>query len=253
LFLWPLARMRWRSLPEARRGKPEKWLAIRGGLLAGLALCAGINLQQIGLVSTTAGNAGFITGLYVVIVPILGIFWGLRPQAGVWIGAILGAVGLFFLSVTDQFVLGPGDGWVLACAFVWAGHVLVVGWLSPQMDSYILAFGQTTVCAILSLLIALLTEEIHLAAIRAAWLPIAYAGIMSTGVGFTLQVMGQRYAPPAHAAVILQLETVVAAASGAVILKETMSPRALLGAGLMLAGMLIAQLWSFGRRKGSTG
>ncbi len=244
LFLLPFVLRRRNLGAMTPNGTHGKWLPVWGGCLAGAAMAAGINLQQVGLVYTTAGKAGFITGLYVVIVPILMLFWRQRPGLGAWIGASLGAAGLYLMSVTEGFSLAPGDAWVLACAFVWACHVLIVGWLSPKMDSYILAFGQASVCALISLAVAVFTEDITLAGLKAAWLCLLYGGIMSVGVGFTLQVVGQKDSPPAHAAIILQLEAVVAALSGWIILNETMSSRALLGAGLMLAGMLLAQLWA---------
>ena len=249
LFLLPFALMRrkYRPLYLSKAFGPR--LPYYGTAAAGLALFTGINLQQIGLVSTTAGNAGFITGLYVIIVPLVGLFWGNRPSTGVWIGAVLGAAGLYLLSVGEGFTLSPGDGWVLACAFAWAGHVWIVGWFSPRMDSYQLACGQAAVCAVLSFLVAWLTEEIVVSAWINAWLPIVWGGIMSVGIGFTLQVIGQKDSPPAHAAIILSLEAVVAAVSGWLILDEAVTARAALGAGLMLTGMLVAQLWALNGRK----
>lgn len=248
LTLLPLAWRQRRLKPAAYEGVHGRFLWIWGSLLAGIAMFFGINLQQMGLVQTTAGNGGFITGLYVVIVPILGLPFGRRPGTGVWIGAILGAVGLYFLSVTKDFSLAPGDGWVLLCAFVWAGHVWIVGYLSPRMVSSVLACGQAAVCAILSLIVAAFsTETITLAAVRGAAIPILWGGFMSVAVGFTFQVVGQKDSPPAHAAIILSMEAVVAMFSGWLVLNEPLTARSLLGAGLMLGGMLIAQLWAIKR------
>jgi len=255
LFLAPLA---WRgykldSLSPFRPG--GKWIVVWGGVLAGLAMAAGINFQQAGLVYTTAGKAGFITGLYVIIVPILGLFWSQRPGLGVWIGAPLAAVGLYFMSVTEGFSLAQGDALVLVCAFAWAGHILVLGWLSPRMNPYVLACGQAAVCSFLSLTIAAFTEDFSLPALWAARVPILWGSVMSVGIGFTLQVLGQKDSPPAHAAIIMQLEAVFAGLSGWLILGEIMSLRAIFGAGLMLAGMLTAQLWAWKRpdRQGLAG
>lgn len=243
LFLLPFMLRRRRLGAMTPQGHGYTWLPVWGGVLAGIVMAAGINLQQVGLVYTTAGKAGFITGLYVVFVPILGLFLKQRPGLGVWIGAPLGAAGLYLMSVTEGFSLASGDAWVLACAVAWAIHVLLLGWLSPRMDSYILAFGQAAVCSVLSLTAAFWTEDVSWAGCLAAWQYILYGGIMSVGVGFTLQVIGQKDSPPAHAAIILQLEAVVAAVSGWAILGEIMTVRALIGAALMLAGMLTAQLW----------
>jgi drug/metabolite transporter (DMT)-like permease len=217
--------------------------AILGGGLAGFVLFAGATLQQVGLVYTTAGKAGFITGLYVVIVPLLGMLWKQWPGWGGWTGATMAAVGLFFLSVTEEFTLAPGDAWELAGAFMWAAHVLILGWLSPRVDRVRLACAQYVICSFLSLVVAGFTETITIHGIREAMIPILYGGVLSVGVAYTLQVMAQRFAPPTHAAIILSLEAVFAALAGWLILGEVLSGRGLLGCGLMLAGMLVAQLW----------
>ena len=216
---------------------------LRGGGLAGIVLFTGASLQQAGLVYTTAGNAGFITGLYVVIVPILGIFLRLRANPGTWIGAVLAAIGLYFLSITDQLTIAFGDLLVLAGAFFWAAHVLIIGWLSPRTDSLKLALSQFMVCSFLSLLAAMFFETMSLYSIFQAAVPILYGGVLSVGVAYTLQVVAQRHAPPAHAAILLSLEAVFAAIGGWIMLGERLSARGLSGCGLMLAGMLISQLW----------
>ena len=162
-----------------------------GGCLAGVVLFAGASLQQAGLVYTTAGNAGFITGLYVVIVPILGTLFRLRANSGTWIGALLAAVGLYFLSITDQFTIVFGDLLVLAGAFFWAAHVLIIGWLSPRSDPLKLALTQFMVCSVLSLLTASLFERIAFGRIVQAAGPILYGGVLSVGVAYTLQVVAQ--------------------------------------------------------------
>jgi len=214
-----------------------------GGALAGIALFAGATLQQVGLLYTTAGKAGFITGLYVVIVPLLGMIWRQWPGWGDWTGAILAAAGLYLLSVSEQFTLAPGDAWEVAGAFMWAAHMLIIGWLSPRVNGIRLACAQYIVCSTLSLLVACFTEEILLSGLLAATVPILYGGVMSVGIAYTLQVVAQRVAPPTHAAIILSLEAVFAALAGWLILGETLSLRAMLGCGLMLSGMLVAQLW----------
>jgi drug/metabolite transporter (DMT)-like permease len=214
-----------------------------GGAALGLALFSGASLQQIGLVYTTAGKAGFITGLYVIMVPVLGLFWKQQPKIGTWIGAILAAIGLYFLSVTEQFTIEMGDLLVLIGAIFWAAHVLIVGWLSPRINPIKLAFSQYVACSILSLITASVVELITLSSIFEAAIPILYAGLLSVGIAYTLQVIAQRDAHPAHAAILLSLEAVFAAVGGWLILGEIISPRGLVGCGLMLAGMLLSQLW----------
>jgi drug/metabolite transporter (DMT)-like permease len=213
-----------------------------GGWLAGLLLFMGASLQQVGLVYTTAGKAGFITGLYVVIVPILGLFWKQRTGAATWIGAILAATGLYLLSVTGRFTMAFGDLLELLGAFFWAGHVLILGWLSPRIYPLKLAFFQFAACSILSLMTAFFTETMTLRGLSQAALPILYGGLFSVGVAYTLQVVAQRDAKPAHAAIILSLESAFAALGGWLILSETLSKRGVIGCALMLAGMLTSQL-----------
>jgi drug/metabolite transporter (DMT)-like permease len=214
-----------------------------GGLLAGLLLFAGASLQQVGLVHTTAGKAGFITGSYVVIVPLLGLLWGQRTPWGTWVGTVLAAVGLLLLSVTESLTLAKGDGLVLAGAFFWASHVLAIGWLSGRrVEPALLAGLQFLVCAALSLAVAVLTESITLGALREAALPILYGGVLSVGVAFYLQAVAQRDAPPAHAALILSLETVFAVLGGWLLLNETLSGRGLTGCVLVFTSILLSQL-----------
>jgi drug/metabolite transporter (DMT)-like permease len=214
-----------------------------GGGALGLALFSGASLQQIGLVYTTAGKAGFITGLYVIIVPILGLLWRQQPKIGTWIGAFLAAIGLYFLSVTEQFTIAVGDLLVLIGAFFWAAHVLIIGWLSPRINPIKLAFSQYLACSMMSLVAAVVFETISMRSIFQAAIPILYGGLLSVGIAYTLQVIAQREAHPAHAAILLSLEAVFAAIGGWLILGEIISARGLFGCGLMLAGMLLSQLW----------
>lgn len=216
---------------------------IFGGSLLGITVFTAASLQQVGLVYTTAGNAGFITGLYVVIVPILGLFWGQHPNAGTWIGALLAAVGLYFLSVTEELTISFGDMLELVGAFLWAVQILIVGWLSPKIDPIKLAFAEFSACALLSLVTAFIFEEIVLNELLQATLPILYGGVLSVGVAYTLQVVAQQNAHPAHAAILFSLESVFAAFGGWLILNETISLRGLVGCMLMLSGMLLSQLY----------
>jgi drug/metabolite transporter (DMT)-like permease len=227
-----------------RAGEPWWSFSLGGGLLAGLVLFAGASFQQVALVYTTAGNAGFITGLYVVLVPIIGIALGHRTHAGTWTGVALAAVGLYLLSVVDRFTISPGDLLVLIGAFFWAAHVHLIGWLSPRRDPLKIAFLQYAACAALSLIVSAAVEQNTVGRYLSAAVPILYGGVLSVGVAYTLQVVAQKSAKPAHAAIILSLEAVFAAIGGWLILGETLTPRAFVGCVLMLFGMLTSQLWS---------
>ncbi len=222
--------------------RPRLKLVVFGGFSAGFMLFMGMSLQQVGLVYTTAGKAGFITSLYVVIVPILALFWKQSTNFGTWIGALLAALGLYFLSVTQRFSVEFGDLLEFFGAFFWAGQVLIIGWLSPRIQSVKVAFTQFVVCSILSLVVAAVFEDLSWNALTQAIWPILYGGILSSGVAFTFQVMAQRHTHPAHASIIMSLEAVFAAIGGWLLLNEILSMRGLLGCGLMLSGMLISQL-----------
>ena len=218
-------------------------LKLLSGVLAGLVLFAAASFQQMGLVYTTAGNAGFITGLYVVIVPILGLAVRQYTNAGTWIGAFLAAAGLYLLCVTEKLTVSLGDFLVFVGAFLWAAHVLIIGWLSPKIDSLKLACIQFAACSILSLIAAVFTEILILQSIYHAAIPILYGGLLSVGIAYTLQVVAQKNTHPAHAAILLSLEAVFAVTGGWLILDETFSTRGMLGCALMLSGMLLSQLW----------
>ncbi len=217
---------------------------ILGSAVTGCILFLGASLQQIGIVYTTAGKAGFITGLYVVIVPMLGLLWHDRStHAGMWMGAFLAAVGMYFLSVTRSFTVSWGDLLVFFSAFLWAGHVQLAGWFSPRIGATRLAVIQYIICGVLSLIAAFLTENVSLSGIYQATIPILYGGLLSVGVAYTLQLVAQKSAPAAHAAILMSLETVFAALGGWLVLGETLSMRALFGCALILSGMFASQLY----------
>lgn len=241
--LLPLMRRTSRRFhPIPGRPAPTPKTYIKGGLLAGLMLFCGANLQQSGLVTTTAGKAGFITGLYVVITPMLGLFFRQYPPLATWIGACAAAMGLYLLSITGDFSIAPGDLLVLIGALFWACHMLVIGRLCQRMDPVTLAASQFFWCGLGSLAIGLGTETFTWSGALGAGQAILYCGLMSTGVAYTLQAVAQREANPTHAAIILSLESVFAALSGWALLGETMNPRALTGCALMLGGMLVSEL-----------
>ncbi len=218
------------------------------GILLGSLLFGGATLQQWGLVLTSAGKAGFITGLYVVLTPILGLAVGQRTSSRTWVGALLAAAGLYLLTVTESFTIAPGDGLVLIGSVFWAAHVVGVGRFSPAAEPVGLACLQFAVCAGFSLLGAAYFESTTVGAVQSALGPILYAGLLSTAVGYTLQVVAQRSAPPGHAAIILSLEAVFAVVAGAALLDESLTMRGAGGCALMLAGMVWSQM-APGQRK----
>jgi len=215
---------------------------IWGVIGTGLLLFTGVSLQQVGLQTTTAGKAGFITGLYVVFVPIVGIFLGHRTNLYTWLGVLLSATGLYLLSIQSGFRMEHGDLLVLGCAVVFTFHVLLIGWLSPRMNSFHLATGQFAICALLNLIVAFSIEPVDAGKIMDAAVPILYGGIISVGIAYTLQVIAQKEAHPAYASIILSMEAVFAALGGWMILHESLSQRSLAGCFLMLAGMVIVQV-----------
>ncbi len=211
------------------------------GLICGLFLFAGASFQQIGIQYTTAGKAGFITGMYVVLVPFFGLLLGRMIGAKVWFGALLAAAGLYLLSVTDSMRLERGDALVLFSAVFWALHVLAIDRFVLRVDALKLAVTQFTVCTVLSIMVAGALETASWDAIRAAAVPLFYAGVMSVGVAYTLQVIAQQEAHPAHVAIILSLEGVFAVLGGWLLLNEWLTPRMAAGCALMLAAMVVAQ------------
>ncbi|HTN31868.1 MAG TPA: DMT family transporter [Pseudomonas sp.] len=243
LVLLPLLLLQRRAASPARSAGFAHRPLLLGGVLMGLALTVGINLQQVGLLFTSVTNSGFITGLYVIVVPLLGLFIGQRAGLGIWLGALLAVFGMFLLSVGDDFQVASGDWLQLAGAFVWGIHVLLVGFFASRYDPLRLSILQFLVCAVVSLLLALALEPIVWASIVAAAPAVLYGGCFAVAVGYTLQVVAQKDAIPSHAAIILSLEAVFAAIAGWLFLDESLTFKSYLGAAIMLTGMLIAQLW----------
>lgn len=232
-----------------RAERPPLKPSILYGGICGIFLFLGSSFQQIGIVSTSAGNAGFITGVYVILVPLLGLFLGRKTSWTVWLGAVMALVGLYFLSVKDGFSIGAGDAMVLAGAFFWALHILVIGRFAPKADGLVLSAAQFLACALLSLCAAIPLERLSPEAVLASALPIAYSGAISIGAGFTLQIYGQKRAHPGRASIIMSLESLFAALGGILFLGEDFGARTVLGCGLILAGMVAAQVEPKARHK----
>lgn len=226
------------AIPKHHNSK----MILFASLTAGFVLFVASTFQQLGMMYTTAGNGGFITSLYIIFVPVFGFFRKEPSSKLVWIGAILAFAGLYFLSVDSNFQMRTGDVLVLISAVFWAMHLIVLSYLSPRFDFRLLAFGQFIFTGIISLILAFIFEKPALSSINSALNPILYAGIISVGIGFTLQVLGQKHARADHSALILSLEAVVAAIGGWFILDERMNLAALIGCVLMLSGVVLSQL-----------
>ena len=212
------------------------------GTIAGLFLFLASSFQQVGIQYTTAGKAGFITGLYIFFVPLIGIFFGQRTGSGTWLGAFIAVIGLYLLSINDDFSIARGDLLQLICAVFFAAHILVVGYVAKRMDPLKLSLIQYVVSGVLSFFIAIALEVITWQMIVDTAIPLLYAGVMSIGIGYTLQVVAQQHAKSSHAAIILGLEGAFAVLGGWLILDENLSTRGLIGCGLMLSGMFLSQL-----------
>lgn len=231
-----------RKKEKSAQGQRRVNSTIKNGVWLGLILFVAASLQQVGMVYTTAGNAGFITSLYVILVPVIGIFIGHKIPKQLWFGAVLALAGLYFLSVRGTISIQLGDGLVLLSALFWAVHVLVIGHFAPKNNVLTLSVVQFATCSILSLVVAFIFENFSLSDIYQASIPILYGGLMSVGVAYTIQVYAQKSAPPSHAAIILSLESLFAALGGWLILSEQMDSIKIFGCFLMLAGVIISQI-----------
>lgn len=231
-------------LPVAlvRRSWPTR-LEWRGGVLGGGILTGGAVLQQAGLEFTTAGKAAFITGLYVVLVPLLmAAIWREWPRKLTWVGVVLAVIGLYMLSGQGRLTLAPGDGLELAGALLWASHVILIDRLVRRVDVWRLSVIQYAVCGLACTVLGLALELQTWPGLDVAWWTVVYGGVVSVGIGYTLQLLGQRGAPATDAVLVLSLEGVFAALFGWWFLGELLTPRQLAGCGLMLGGMLLVQL-----------
>jgi drug/metabolite transporter (DMT)-like permease len=226
-----------------RTGEQRKLIVLQ--ILLGIILFGGISFQQYGLQFTTSGNAGFITGFYVVLVPIVGVFFGHKNHFTIWIGVLLAIAGLYFLSVKSDFTINRGDYLVGMCALFWTVHVLLVGYIAPKTDPVFTALVQFLICSVLSWIVAIGFETISWDAIIKTTWPILYGGVLSVGIGYTLQVVAQQKAHPAYASIILSLESVFAVLGGWLILDERVDDRMILGCCLMLLGMIAVQIQNF--------
>ena len=232
-----------RGRPSVRpANRTQRRFLLMGGAACGFFLCAASAFQQVGIRYTTTAKAGFITALYVVIVPILSVFFGKSVKSRIWMCVALAVLGLYLLCMRGELSLSFGDGVVLVCAFLFACQIMTVDYFAPQVDTVRLSQTQFLVTALLSTVCMLLFEDLSTDSLIRALPSIAYAGVMSSGVAYTLQIIGQQNLNPAIASITMSLESVFAALAGWIVLGQSMTVRELAGCGLMFAAIILAQL-----------
>lgn len=223
--------------------KEDKKTLWAGGIACGVILCIASNLQQFGIMEASVGNSGFFTALYIVMIPVIGIFIGKRPGIKLWFCVALAVVGMYLLCMKDgSFTIERADIMLLLCALAFSFHILVVDYFSPKVDGVKMSCIQFFVCGVLSAVGMLFTEVPDISNIQAAWLPLLYAGLLSCGVGYTLQIVGQKGINPVIASLIMSLESVISALAGWVILGQVLSPKEILGCVLMFVAIIITQI-----------
>lgn len=237
-ILWYL----YRSPREAARRAGTYEAGWSAGLGAGCIMFVATSLQQVAMLYTTAGKTAFITCLYIILVPMGSILLGKRIGRENWVGALMAMTGLYFLSIRGEVSLGLGDGLVLISAFFWTAHILFIGRFASRVDAIELSVAQVGVCTVFSFFMALAFERIEWQSIVDSGFAVFYGGVMSAGVAFTLQIIGQKYAEPAHAAIIMSFEAIFGALAGWMLLGEVMSGAEIFGCVLMVAGMIVTQL-----------
>lgn len=238
--IWLFQRGKGKATEKPSRGARKELIA--GGIACGLLLFAASSLQQIGIQYTTAGKAGFITAFYIVIVPVLGIFLHKKISGKVWGAVAIALAGLYFLCITEKFAVGKGDILIFLCALVFSIHILVIDYFSPKVDGVKMSCIQFFVCGIVSLPPMFFTETPKIGAIVEGWAPLLYAGVLSCGVAYTLQIIGQKNVNPAVASLILSLESCFSVLAGWMVLGEKLSMRESVGCVLMFAAIILAQL-----------
>ena len=239
--IWFMGRNSSKKAEEAQGSGSRKGL-LWGGLACGILMCLASNFQQFGIKYTTVGKAGFITACYIVLVPILGLFLKKKCSPFIWLAVAMSVAGLYLLCITDGFSIGKGDILVLICAVLFSFHILVIDYYSPKVDGVKLSCIQFLVCGILSGIPALIFEKPEMSAVLTAWQPILYAGVMSCGVAYTLQIIGQKNMNPTVASLILSLESCISVLAGWVILGQQLSAREIAGCVIMFAAIILAQL-----------
>lgn len=215
---------------------------IIGGVLAGIALFLAMSTQQVGMVSTTASKAGFITTMYIVLVPIMGIFYGRKTTPKMWLCVAIACIGIYMLSIKEGFVIEKGDFLVFLSAIFFALQIVIIDIFAPRVDAIKLSMVEFMTSGLLSLVAMLATETTTLLGVKAAFVAILYTGLLSSGVGFTLQIIAQKNLPPTITSLIMSMEAGVSAVAGVLFLGEILSSREIVGCIVMVISVLIAQV-----------
>lgn len=242
IVLLPLVLYRRKKDKEKQVKRADLKTTLIGGGCCGLALCSAALLQQFGIMYTTVGKAGFITTLYIIIVPIMGIFLKKKVPGKVWLAAVIAAVGMYLLCMSESFRLSRGDTYVFICAVLFSVHILVIDYFSPKADGVELSCLQFLTAGVICSVAALILEKPQLSNFVDGIIPLAYAGIMSSGVAYTLQIVGQKDLDPTVASLILSMESVVSMLAGWVLLGQALSLRELFGCLLVFGAVILVQL-----------
>lgn len=227
---------------DAKKAVSSRKMLIIGGICCGIFLCIATSLQQVGLMYTSVGNAGFITSMYMILVPILSIFLHKKVKPKIWICVAVAAIGMYFLSISEEFTISKGDALVAICAFFFAIQIMVVDYFAPKVDGVKLSCIQFLVMGIISLVISLIFENPSIHNIMLAIIPILYTGVLSSGVAYTLQIIGQKYAPATTATLLMSLESVFSLVGGIVILNQIPTEREVFGCVLVFAAVVASQI-----------
>jgi len=238
-----------RGNPKKPKTKADRRQLLISGIICGILLFAACSLQQLGLLYTTAGKSGFITNLYIILVPLIGVLLGKKVNPLIWVSVVLAAIGLFLLCGTQTMAIGKGELLTLGCSVAFAFHILYIDKVSDQVDGVRLSSLQFFVCGVISTVIMALFESPNPQSIAQCWLPICYAGILSSGVAYTFQIVGQAHTDPTTASLLMSLESVFSAVFGWILLNQTMRLREAVGCLVVFCGVLLAQL-PMSRRKG---
>ncbi len=228
-------------------------MALKGGICCGLAICAASLFQQTGIQYTTVGKAGFITTLYIILVPLSGLFLGRKVAGRVWAAAAAAAVGMYLLCITEGFSVGKGDAFVFICAVLFTVHILVIDYFSPKADGVAISCIQFYTAGILCTIGAFLVEKPSWEQLAQGIVPVLYAGVMSCGVAYTLQIIGQKELEPSVASLILSMESVVSVLAGWLILGQALTARELEGCAIVFAAVIFVQLRSAGTEDNKKG